>query len=97
MGDGDETFLAGGFIDPREVCGRVTGFPGIQAHSVDVFLVAAGGSEGLEGFLLGEVAQEAHDQFGGDPQLIFAFFQAAQNAAEHRLESDAAIRMAMRV
>ena len=31
------------------------------------------------------------------PSSFFAFFQAAHNAAEHRLESDAAIRMALGV
>jgi len=63
MGDGDEAFLAGGFMDPLEVCGRVTGFPGIQPNGVDVFLVPTRAGEGLEGFFLGQVAQEAHDQF----------------------------------
>lgn len=62
MGDGDESFLACGLVHPGEVFGRVADLTGIQSDSVDMFLVAAGRMERLEGLFLGEVAQEAHDQ-----------------------------------
>ncbi len=64
-------------------------FRGIQPHPRDAVEPGLGGLQRGEGGVLGQVAQEAEDQLGGDPELGPRPVHAGQQAVHDHGEGDA--------
>ena len=83
--------------DPRKLARRVPDLGRIEPDAVDLAEVRRGLFERGESFLLGEVAQEAHDEPVGNSELGFGVSQRSLDPAQHRLERHPAFGVALRI
>ncbi len=80
-----------------ELSRRVAGLARVEPDADDPVAVRQGLLERRKRGLLVEMTQEAHDQFAADTEFAATFFQRTQQAADYRIEADAAIGVRLRV
>src|SRR5690606_21683483 len=97
MGDQVPAERRAGIEHPDEVRGWVAALRGVQPDARDPGRMRTRLRKRAERVVLGQVPQEAHDEAGGDPELLLAAPRCVFKAVEDRLERDAAAGMRLRI
>ena len=97
VGDRRQPGRAGAAEHLAELARRVAALRGIEPHPRDPVAVGETRVEGVEGGRLVEVAEEAHDEPGGEPEPRFGFVEGAADPLDHGRERDPAVGVGLRV